>query len=346
MELYKKDSKGKLRVLKIVAIGDEIHQQSGLLYGKLKLVVSKCVGKNVGRANETTAEEQAALEAEAKIKLKLKKDYFTTVEEASNTDIVLPMLAKDAKTQLGKIQYPCFVQPKLDGMRALGNRHGLSSRQGNSIDTLGHIVKDLSNIGDLLDGELYAHGKTFQDNMSRIKKYKEGLTEEVKYHVYDMAIENMGFKARYTLLETLSKTLTQVELVPTYQADSLEDIKKYHSHFISEGYEGTIIRWGDTPYKFNGRSAKLLKYKDFIDEVAEIIDIVPMEKRPEQGKAICRLKDGGEFTANFKMPFEKREEILTNKSEYIGQTAEIRFFEYTDSGLPRFPVCYGFRLDK
>ena len=25
---------------------------------------------------------------------------------------------------------------------------------------------------------------------------------------------------------------------------------------------------------------------------------------------------------------------------------KIRFFEYTDDGLPRFPVCVGFRLDK
>ena len=44
-----------------------------------------------------------------------------------------------------------------------------------------------------------------------------------------------------------------------------------------------------------------------------------------------------------KFSHEAREEILRNKHMYIGQMAEIRFFEFTDSGLPRFPICYGFR---
>ena len=34
------------------------------------------------------------------------------------------------------------------------------------------------------------------------------------------------------------------------------------------------------------------------------------------------------------------------KLDSKGKTAEIRFFEYTDDGLPRFPVCVGIRLDK
>ena len=47
-----------------------------------------------------------------------------------------------------------------------------------------------------------------------------------------------------------------------------------------------------------------------------------------------------------KFSHAEREEILKNKNRYIGQTGEIRFFEFTDDGVPRFPVCVGFRLDK
>jgi hypothetical protein len=47
-----------------------------------------------------------------------------------------------------------------------------------------------------------------------------------------------------------------------------------------------------------------------------------------------------------KFSHAEREEILINKENYIGKKAEIRFFEYTDGGIPRFPVCVGFRLDK
>ena len=47
-----------------------------------------------------------------------------------------------------------------------------------------------------------------------------------------------------------------------------------------------------------------------------------------------------------KFSHKEREEILTNKVDYIGKIAEVRFFEYSEDGIPRFPVCHGFRLDK
>ena len=42
----------------------------------------------------------------------------------------------------------------------------------------------------------------------------------------------------------------------------------------------------------------------------------------------------------------EREEILTNKAKYIGKVAELRFFEFSEDGIPRFPVMAGIRLDK
>ena len=46
------------------------------------------------------------------------------------------------------------------------------------------------------------------------------------------------------------------------------------------------------------------------------------------------------------MSHKDREELLANANKYIGQTAEVRFFEWTDDGFPRFPICVWFRLDK
>lgn len=345
MKLYKKDSKGKLRFLEITSEGDEVVQTSGLIGGKSTETRSKCVAKNVGRANETTPEEQAEKEAASKYTDKLTKGYFATKDEAENEVVILPMLAKDAKKEMHKIKYPCFIQPKLDGMRALGNVQGMMSRTGKPIVTVDHILRSIEHLNEIVDGELYAHGLSFQENIKLIKKYREGETEKVHYHVYDLVMD-APFQERYDLLTELMEDVPNVEVVKTIMVFDEDEIKFWHSQFIEEGYEGSIIRWGDAPYKCNGRSSNLLKYKDFIDITAEIIDIEPMEKRPEQGMAVCKLEGGSTFKANFKMPFAKREEILTNKEEYIGQTAEIRFFEYTDDGLPRFPVCFGFRLDK
>ncbi len=96
----------------------------------------------------------------------------------------------------------------------------------------------------------------------------------------------------------------------------------------------------------NKRATQLLKYKDFIDIACKVIDIEPAEKRPEHGVCVCVTEDGHEFRTGMKFSHEERAEILQEKDKYIGQTAEIRFFEYSDEGVPRFPVCVGFRLDK
>lgn len=134
-------------------------------------------------------------------------------------------------------------------------------------------------------------------------------------------------------------------LVPSYQIKSEDELKEYHKQFISEGYEGSIIRWGDAPYKINGRSENLLKYKDFLDIALEIKDIIPANQRLTWGVPVFEL-NGNKFEAGMKYSHAEREDFLTNKSKYIGKVGEIRYFELTDKGIPRFPVMVGIRIDK
>ncbi len=347
--IYKKDSSGKVRYLKISTKGDILIQESGVL-GTPNPIFNESVSKpkNVGRSNETSGEEQAVLEAESKLTLKLRQGYFETQEQAAaegGADFLLPMLAKDYK-KAKKIEFPCFVQPKLDGMRALGTNGGtMVSRTGKVVETINHIFL-LNDV--LFDGELYAHGFSFQENMKLIKKYRKGETEKVKYHVYDI-VSDLPFEERYNILigSVAEMANPNVELVPTYKANSEADILEYHKKFIAEGYEGTIVRHTQASYEVNKRSSQLLKYKDFIDEAYRVVDVIPSEARPEQGIVSCYCEKTKEtFETGMKFSHAEREEILLNKNKYIGLTAEVRFFEYTDGGLPRFPVCYGFRLDK
>ena len=362
-KIYKKDSKEKIRVLHVFTDGSDLVQQSGLLDGNLVEHRSTAKAKNIGKANETSPEEQAISEAESKIETKMSTGYFNTIEEAEEKGgaaVMLPMLAKSFEKESKKILWgkQVFIQPKLDGMRCLAvikdGTVTLLSRKGKVIDTVPHIVKSLeglANQGDfVLDGELYAHGKTFQENMRLIKKHRPGETDDVTYHVYDM-VNDESFQKRFVALSTLVTFIASddpkapIELVDTNYLFLETQLPAVHAEYVGKGYEGTIIRHGKEGYAVNKRSSNLLKFKDFIDETYAVIDIVPADKRPEQGVVVC-VGDKGQFNANMKMSHAERERILVEKDSYIGQTAEIRFFEYTDSGLPRFPVCVGFRLDK
>lgn len=344
---YKKDSKGKIRQWSIWTDGGDLLQEAGLVDGKLVPHTKTCKIKNKGKSNETTPENQAIAEMGSSILSKRDEGYFPTIKEAEEEEVILPMLAKSYDDHAKKIDWEnddVYIQPKLDGMRCLKNPNKMISRENKIIDTVPHIMEDITHIADYLDGELYAHGLSFQENMKLVKK-AQPESINIKYHVYDMVLPNLSFSERYTLLETLVQNVSHTELVPTFKVESEEEVKKYHAQFLSEGYEGSIIRWGDAPYKVNGRSANLLKYKDFHDIVCRIVDIEPAEQRPEWGVPV--LEHNGEtFRAGMKYSHEEREDFLTNKKKYIGKPAEIRFFEYTDAGIPRFPVMVGIRLDK
>jgi len=344
--LYKKDSKGKIRILELSTEGSFFVQVSGLIDGKTVRHEKECKPKNIGKKNETTAIEQAISELKAKLNIKLSEGYFSSVKEAEEEEVLMPMLAKSYEDHAAKIDWEnAFIQPKLDGMRCLAvikeGKVTLLSRKNKEITTMAHIASELVSLPDMvLDGELYAHGKTFQENMKLIKKYRKGESEEVKFHIYDTVEDKPFIDRSCNVREIISLSLPHLKGVATYPIKE-SYISKYHTDFLSKGYEGSMIRHGDLGYKVNGRSDSLLKYKDFQDITATIIDVVPAEQMAGHGVPVF---EG--FKAGTKMSHEERIDLLTNKDKYIGQTAEIRFFEYTDDGIPRFPVMVGVRLDK
>ena len=78
--LYKKDTTGKIRQWTVIAEENKFWSQQGVIDGKI--VINKPTvtsPKNVGRSNETTAEEQAVAEAKAKWEKKKGGEYATQV---------------------------------------------------------------------------------------------------------------------------------------------------------------------------------------------------------------------------------------------------------------------------
>jgi len=138
--------------------------------------------------------------------------------------------------------------------------------------------------------------------------------------------------------------MENIKLLQTHKITSEEQLKVFHSQFIETGYEGSIIRTNGL-YKMNGRSSNLLKYKDFSDIDLPIIDITPNEVNFKHGTPHFKL-NGKIFKAGVKMSHDDREELLSNKDKYIGKIANIRYFELTDEGIPRFPVMIGIHEDR
>lgn len=168
----------------------------GLVDGKKTQAETKITkGKNEGKANATTHYTQAISEAQSKWNSKKDKEY-TEKGEKVNKNIYLPMLAFDYFKRGKDIKFPCYVQPKLDGVRAIFNTSfgAFQSRTGKKFAHLEHIIEELSPLNLLLDGELYSNRLTFQEITGMVNKKK--LTEddilkqkEIIFVVYDIIIE-------------------------------------------------------------------------------------------------------------------------------------------------------------
>ena len=180
---------------------------------------------------------------------------------------------------------------------------------------------------------------------------------KVNYNIYDVIDQHASFFTRTQFVKDVigphvsnDNNLRVVHTLRTTYENRGHDITKFYAECMARGYEGAMVRWGNEGYKMNGRSSSLLKYKKFIDIAAEIIDVVPNASNPIYGTPVLRFTHevGREvtFKAGCKLNFFERKKLLLNKDEYIGKIGEVRFFEWTDDMIPRFPTFLGVREDK
>lgn len=369
--LYGVSSKGVTKVWEIKVLGvDEnadavvIQVTHGQLNGKMQVSPETIrEGKNIGKANETSAYEQACLEAESKWKKQHDKNYTAQPIDAGMGKItlkLLPMLAQKFKERKKKIIWPAYVQPKLNGCRCLVEKKDgkiiFWSRKSKMYKNFNlYMESDFLSFmkdGDILDGELYNHGDiTFQQLMSLIKNEKnpdiESLKKYVKFWCYDAPSVSGGFKDRLTYITSTLPRLDYVNVTETHITQNESDMLNWHKLFTGQGlpstgqgYEGTMVRsGGDEPYNFQYRDNQLQKYKDFEDDEFKIIGAKEGVGSAEgQATLRCVTKDGKEFDVRCKGENAVREEQWKNWKSYVGKELTVRYQSLSDDGIPIFPV--------
>ena len=85
--LYARNKDGSIQMWKVGTSGNEVIVVFGRVGGSLQSKTTKCEAKNIGRSNETTAEEQAVLEAQSKWEKKVRLGYKENVEDLEAIDI-------------------------------------------------------------------------------------------------------------------------------------------------------------------------------------------------------------------------------------------------------------------
>lgn len=338
--LYKYTNKGQIQQWTIKVKDDYFWTEEGIQGGTI--TTSKptyCKAKNVGRANATTPKEQALAEALAKWQKKVDGGYNEVLTKEKK--FFEPMLAHElSKYKKLLFTVPTFIQPKLDGLRAISRDNTLASRNGKPY-TIPHLFQG----DEIFDGELYNHN--YHDDFNKIvslcKKQNPDADElmdqkiNVFFWVYDLPSHKGKFSERYAALAKMKLPVGYV-LVPTYEVKNQADIDKYHELFLEQGYEGSILRLDLGEYE-NKRSKQLLKKKDFIDEEFKIVDAVEGEggRAGTIGHFVIELEEGKTCKTNIKGDFKELTEIWTYRNKYIGTMATVKYFNRTPDGALRFP---------
>jgi len=258
-----------------------------------------------------------------------------------------------------KADYPAFIQPKLDGVRCLFTAKGAFSRANNQFMNVDHITKDLKPVFDryptlILDGELYNHGlkDDFEKIISLVKKKKPTdddkaeAAELVQYHIYDVAsFPHATYTWRMNFVNSLKnsamfRTSSCLCISDTKVALDFDDAQKLHAKNIKLGYEGSIYRSMEGKYK-GTRSWDLMKFKDFHDAEAIIVDFVAGKgkRTGTLGKFIMQDYEGVEFGCppGKGYNYDALAEMLENAAQYVGQLATFTYFERTKAGSYRHP---------
>lgn len=356
--IYKAGKKGTPQQWTVEVVKNRYRSHSGQVGGKITINEwTTCEGKNTGKSNETTPNEQAQLEASALMTKKLETGYFDSLKKIHNDRPFEPMLARKWEDIKDKVTYPILSQPKLDGIRCVLKKDGMWSRTGKKINSCPHIYEDVKHLfvkdpNLILDGELYCDklNNDFNKICSLVKKTKptkEDLIESknvIQYWVYDIPSVKDICTKRISKLHELDFRSKSVIKVITVQLADEKSVTKQLEIYIGLGFEGQILRVANSKYE-NKRSKGLLKHKTFTDEEFEVVSVEEGKglKSKMIGSATLKNKKGQKFSSNFKLSHDELKEMFKTKDELVGKMVTVKYFNLTPDGIPRFPYIIGIR---
>lgn len=342
--LFSLSSNGKQKQWDIsVDSNGVITTRFGIVGGKIQTNFTSVQGKNIGKRNETTPYEQALFNAQSLWNKKIDAGYNSSNCIASNH--ILPMLALNYTTRSHDIHFPCYVQPKIDGVRCIYHHGSLFSRNGKQFPHLDHILHELKDLDNfILDGELYSYSLSFQECVGLVKKEKLTMDDQnniqhIKLIVFDCIIPYDFSHRIQTLSNLFDLNNNFVELIETKLCNSETSLFESLGMYESLGYEGLIIRNSNGKYIQNYRSKDLQKLKTFQDLEFEIVNF-------RQGKGLdkgcvvweCKTVDDRLFRVRPLGTREYRKELFINGTQYIGKQLTVKYQNLTIDGIPRFPV--------
>lgn len=293
-------------------------------------------------------------------------------EEKTDTNgFMKHMLAKQADqvsdATINKVPY-WYASRKIDGVRASfyfkdGEVH-TASRGGKNYDYSTWQIREHPKLVEflkrypkiILDGELYKHGKSLQQisGAARMENTTKG-NDWLEYYIYDVMLPTT-FEQRLKVLNAIKKTLEldfnpsrewkpnelRIQMVPHEKVSGKDNILALHDKYVSEGWEGCVVRDPNGSYKFGGRGSEMVKFKLY-KESEFVITGLSEGLRDEDMCFTLETADGIPFKAKPMGSRDIKDQYRKDLSQLIGRMATVKYFYLSDEGTPLQPVLKSIR---
>ena len=265
-----------------------------------------------------------------------------------------------------KIEYPCLVQQKYDGVFCIAYNDKINkkclifSRTGKQYTSMQHIEKDMENLFRLYDMDLILFEAYILDTPQSIisgycrdtvNQHKELIAvchdcltiDEWKGIIktpYHLRYDNL----KYMLTEQYYLSLFLPKGIYAYDWDM---ITAYASEIWKTGGEGVVIKKLNALYERGKRNWSLMKLKQEISYDLRIVDVEEGsgQFKDAVGALICKFKDSN-ISIGSGLTSEERKLWWKHKNFIVGHIAEIKAMRISSKGVLREPVFKGIRYDK
>ena len=291
-----------------------------------------------------------------------------------------PMLAAKATDEelqaLFKRGHSFLLSPKIDGIRALVVNGQLVSRTLKPIRN--YYTQALFGRPELegLDGELVV-GNPWDKNL--MQQTSSGVMSydgkpDVTFYVFDYWNKSFGFRDRLEQVKAfnIQKGWVNIKYVNHTIAHNYDYLLRMEEEYLSQGYEGVMLRHPNGPYKQNRstlREAYLVKVKRFSDGEAIVTGSEPLYRNlnaatldergytkrshSKDGKVaddllgnllVRDLSSGAEFSIGSVFTEAQRTQLWEERNSLHGRIVKYKSFKNAGvKDAPRHPIFLGFR---
>lgn len=283
---------------------------------------------------------------------------------------VKPMLAKQEKDVKNRkiFDKEWYISRKINGVRCLiyydGKRVRTSSRGATNYDiAVIHIIQHpiLEKFFEnhptaILDGEVYKNGYTL-NKISGICRTQATVSDgkDLEFYWYDIVDLEQPFSERWKTMNEWSKELQlsdfdpyrhfsdselHIQFLPQEVVSGFDNMKKLHDEWVSEGWEGAVIRNPDSVYKPGSRGNDWIKIKEYFETEYPIVGLSE-GLREEDMCFILETPNGQRFNCKPMGDREQKQWYREHIDELIGKNLTIKYFEMSGvegSEVPQQPV--------